>query len=130
MAARIKFKSPPSPGPALPPPGAERERVLAAITADLAPLRAVDATESAILNTLVKIFRDPDVEPETHEEAAAWLVVTGKRRMLDRLVARQRLNPPAPDDRSTLEFIHALIERSDEALVADGLIDLGGYLAN
>jgi DNA-directed RNA polymerase specialized sigma24 family protein len=126
----LKFKSPPSPGPGLPPAGAERERILAAIAADLAPLRTVNAAESAVLNTLIKIFRDPDVEPETHEEAASWLATTGKRRMLERLVARQRLHAPAPDDQATLEFIHALIEHRDEALVAAGLIDLGGYLAN
>lgn len=126
----LKFKSPPSPGPGLPPAGPERERILAAIAADLAPLRTVNAAESAVLNTLIKIFRDPDVEPETHEEAASWLATTGKRRMLERLVARQRLHAPAPDDQATLEFIHALIERRDEALIAAGLIDLGGYLAN
>lgn len=126
----LKFKSPPSPGPGLPPAGAERERILAAIAADLAPLRTVNAAESAVLNTLIKIFRDPDVEPETHEEAASWLATTGKRRMLERLVARQRLHAPAPDDQATLEFIHALIEHRDETLVAAGLIDLGGYLAN
>jgi len=128
---KLRFKSPVSPadpGPGLPAEGAQRERMLAAITADLAPLRSVDAAESAVLNTLIKIFRDPDVEPETHEEAASWLANTGKQRLLDGLVARHRLRAPASDDQATLEFIHALIGHDDATLIAGGLIDLRGYL--
>ncbi|MBA3547735.1 MAG: hypothetical protein H0T76_14725 [Nannocystis sp.] len=117
--------------PALPAPGEPRERLLAAIKADLAPLRTVNAAESAVLNTLVKILRDPDVEPETLEEAASWLEVTGKRSMVEALVLRHRLYPPASPalmpEKATLDLIHALIERSDESLLAGGFIDLRGY---
>lgn len=113
--------------PGLPPAGRIRERLLAAIKADLAPLRSVNAAESAVLNTLVKVLRDPDVEPETLEEAGSWLEVTGKRDALAALVARHRLRPPAAGDQATLEFIHTLIGRGDEALIASGQIDLRGY---
>lgn len=128
MLKNLRFKSaPPSAAPEL-PAGPQRERILAAITADLAPLRSVNAAESAVLNTLIKILRDPDVEPEALEEAASWLAATGKRSALERLIAERRLRAPAPDDQATLEFIRALIEHSDETLLASGLIDLRGYL--
>jgi len=128
MLKNLRFKSaPPSDAPEL-PAGPQRERILAAIKADLAPLRSVNAAESAVLNTLVKILRDPDVEPEALEEATSWLAATGKRSALERLIAGRRLRAPAPDDQATLEFIHALIEHSDETLIASGLIDLRGYL--
>lgn len=127
MLDRLRFQSAPSTDtPVLPP--AEAGRVLAAIAADLAPLRAVTAAESAVLYTLVKVLRDPEVEPEALEEAASWLASTGKRRALGRLVERRRLRAPAADDQATLEFIHALIAHGDEALIAGGVIDLRGYL--
>jgi hypothetical protein len=112
-------------------PGERRQRLLAAIKADLAPLRTVNAAESAVLNTLVKILRDPDVEPETLEEAASWLEITGKRSMVEALIRQHKLHPtpePAPmPEKATLDLIHALIERSDESLLLGGFIDLRGY---
>jgi DNA polymerase III delta prime subunit len=118
----------------LPPSGERRERILAAIRFDLERLRAVNATESAILNTLVKVLRDPDVEPETLDEAVSWLDVTGKRTLVEALIEQRKLRPlattgttPAASLLQLYTLIQALIERSDERLIADGLVHLGGY---
>jgi hypothetical protein len=120
--------------PGLPPSGERRDRVLAIIRTDLERLRTVNATDSAILNTLVKVLRDPEVEPETLDEAISWLDATGKRQIVEALIERRKLRPlvhsrtsPAAELLPTFTLIQALTERGDERLIADGLIDLRGY---
>jgi len=120
--------------PGLAPSRERRERLLAAIKTDLERLRAVNATDSAILNTLVKVLRDPDVEPETLDEAVSWLDLTGKRAIVETLIEQRKLRPlatteatPAASLLHTYALIQALIERGDERLIADGIVDLDGY---
>ena len=120
--------------PGLPLPGERRDRILATIRADLERLRTLDATASAILNTLVKVLRDPEVEPETLDEAISWLDATGKRQVVESLIEQRKLRPlvsprtsPAAELLPTFTLIQALIERGDERLITDGLIDLRGY---
>lgn len=138
--------------PDLPPPGCLRERVLTAVKADLAHIRPLYASNAAAFKALAMVLGKSELDTAFLNENRTWLDnLDYTRRTAAAIIADKRLRPSPPvlstaviealirsgwvalqealpvEARSILELIHAVNERSDETLIADGTVDLRGY---
>lgn len=145
--------------PGLPAAGPLRERILSAVRADLAGLRADNYRAAAMLKDIARMIGKP-IPPELAEPATYWLGFLDKKSAAETLIGQGKVHTPpevsaagakfplealqdAPpeegllavadwfkgESRPHLELIRAVNERSEEALIAEGLVDLRGYFA-
>lgn len=139
--------------PGLPPPGSLRDDILDAIQSDLAHIRPPSASnDPAVWKVLAMLVEKTPLELELLAKDRKWLnSLHYIKRITETIVdsGKLRAAPPilsaAPIEaliqagwvalqewlpakvRAILELIHAVNERSDEALIAEGIVDFRGY---
>lgn len=141
--------------PGLPPPGSLRNSLLEAIQSDLAYIRPPRASNNPTFwRALAMLLGKTPIELELLQLDKNWLnsleyIGRTTKSLIE--TRKLRLSPPilsaAPiealiqagwvalqdwlpaQQRAILELVHAVNERSDDALIADGAIDFRGYYA-
>jgi energy-coupling factor transporter ATP-binding protein EcfA2 len=139
--------------PSLPPPGELRDSILHDIRSTLALIRPPGASsDPGIWEALAMLVGKTPVNLDLLNTNLKWPRAVDKiKRTTESLIDNRKLHPSPPvlsaaplealiqagwvglqewlpaEQRALLELIHAVNERSDEALIADGTINFRGY---